>query len=57
MGRGAQFLEEVDLMQVPLPSDSLLPVVEGNLIGYIGSEHAEQEEGKRLIKLKLQGFA
>lgn len=33
-----QFLEEVDLMQVPEPSDSLLPGVEGILIGYIGNE-------------------
>lgn len=37
MGRGTQFLE-VDLKQVPQPSDSLLPVVEGNLIGYYGSK-------------------
>lgn len=37
MGRGTQFLEEVDLKQVQQPSDSLLPVVEGNLIGYIES--------------------
>lgn len=37
MGRGTQFLEEVDLKQVLQPSDSLLPVVEGNLIGYIES--------------------
>lgn len=37
MGRGTQFLE-VDLKQVPKPSDSLLPVVEGNLIGYTKSK-------------------
>ncbi len=38
MGRGWQFLGKVDFEQVPRPSDSLLPVVEGNLIGHIGSE-------------------
>lgn len=38
MGRGPRFLEEVDLRQVPQPSDSLLPGVEGNLIGYTGSK-------------------
>lgn len=38
MGRGTQFLEEVDLKQVPRPNDSLLPVVEGNPIWYIGSK-------------------
>lgn len=37
MGRGLRFLE-VDLRQVPQPSDSLLPGVEGNLIGYTGSK-------------------
>lgn len=36
MGRGLWFLEEVDFRQVPQPSDSLLPGVEGNLIGYTG---------------------
>ena len=33
MGRGLQFLGKVSQ-----PSDSLLPAVEGNLIGHIGSE-------------------
>lgn len=37
MGRGTCFLEEVDLKRVLRPSDSLLPVVEGNLIGCVGS--------------------
>lgn len=32
------FLGKVDLVQEPWPSDSLLPVVEGNLIGHIGRE-------------------
>lgn len=37
MGRGTCFLEEVDLKRVLRPSDSLLPVVEGNSIGCVGS--------------------
>ena len=38
MGKGWQFLGKVDFQQVPQPSDSLLPVVKGNLIGQIGSK-------------------
>lgn len=38
MRRGWQFLGKVDFDQVPQLSDSLLPAVEGNLIGHIGSE-------------------
>lgn len=32
------FLGKVDFVQAPQPSDSLLPVVEGNLIGHIESK-------------------
>ncbi len=38
MRRGLQFQGKVDSEQVPQPSDSLLPVVEGNLIGPTKSE-------------------
>lgn len=37
-GEGWEFLGKVDFEQVSQPSDSLLPVVEGNLIGHIGRE-------------------
>lgn len=43
MGRGWQFLGRVALKQVPQPSDSMLPVVEGNLIGHIGSEAGREQ--------------
>lgn len=51
MGRGTQFLE-VDLMQVTQPSDSLLLVVEGILIGYIGNEAGRAH----VTDKKLQGL-
>lgn len=38
MGRGWQFLGRVDFERKCKSSDSLLPVVEGNLIGHIGSK-------------------
>lgn len=38
MGRGRRFLGKVDFEYVPWPSDSLLPVLKGKLIGHIGSE-------------------
>lgn len=37
-GGGWQFLGKVDFEQVPRLSESLLRVVEGNLIGHIGKE-------------------
>lgn len=38
MRRGWQLQGKVDSEQLPWPSDSLLPLVKGNLIGHIGSK-------------------
>lgn len=37
-GEGVAVPRKREFKQMPQPSDSMLPVVEGNLIGHIGSE-------------------
>lgn len=53
MGRGPRFLEDVDLKPAPLPSDSLLPWVEGNLTGYTGGEAGRSLKDKVGVGLNL----